>query len=117
VRLAAERGATIVALRVVVVPLDLPIDADLPEQEELADRLLDEARSTAELYGVRMVERLVRARSAGRAIVDEASRRQSEIVVLGAPRAKRRQIFGSTADYVLRHAPCRVMVAAGTKAA
>ena len=116
-RLAAERGATIVALRVVVVPLDLPLDADVSEQEELADRLLDEARNQAELYGVRMIERLVRARSAGRAIVEEAERRQSEIVVLGAPRAERKQIFGPTADYVLKHAPCRVMVAAGTKAA
>ena len=62
-----------------------------------------------------MIERLVRSRSAGRAIVEEAERRQSEIVVLGAPRAERRQIFGPTADYVLKHAPCRVMVAAGKK--
>jgi APA family basic amino acid/polyamine antiporter len=116
-RLAAERGATIVALRVIVVPLDLPIDAELAEEEEKSDRLLDDARNQAELYGVRMIERLVRARSAGRAIVDEAERRQSEIVVLGAPRAERRQIFGPTADYVLKHAPCRVMVATGAKAA
>jgi basic amino acid/polyamine antiporter, APA family len=116
-RLAAERGATIVALRVVVVPLDQPIDAAMPEQQELADRLLDDARNLAELYGVRIIERLLRSRSAGRAIVEEAERRQSEIVVLGAPRAERRQIFGPTADYVLKHAPCRVMVAAGRKAA
>jgi APA family basic amino acid/polyamine antiporter len=116
-RLSAERGATIVALRVIVVPLDQPLDADLPEQEELADRLLDEARAAAELYGVRMVERVVRARSAGRAIVEEAERRQSEVIVLGAPRATRRQIFGKTVDYVFKHAPCRVMVAAGRKAA
>jgi APA family basic amino acid/polyamine antiporter len=116
-RLAAERGATIVALRVVVVPLDQRIDAELPAEVEKADRLLDEARNLAERYGVRMVERLVRSRNAGRAIVDEAERRQSEIVVLGSPRAERRQIFGPTADYVLKHAPCRVMVAAGMKAA
>jgi APA family basic amino acid/polyamine antiporter len=116
-RLAAERGATIVALRVIVVPLDRSIDVELPEEEEKADRLLDEARNQAELYGVRMIERLVRARSAGRAIVEEAERRQSEIVVLGAPRAERRQIFGPTADYVLKHAPCRVMVATGARAA
>jgi APA family basic amino acid/polyamine antiporter len=116
-RLAAERGATIVALRVIVVPLELPLDAELGEQEELADRLLDEARAAAELYGVRMVERLVRARSAGRAIVEEAGGRQSEVVVLGAPRSTRRQIFGKTVDYVLKHAPCRVIVAAGRKAA
>ena len=114
-RLAAERGATIVVLRVIVVPLDLPLDAPLPEPEEEADRLLDDARATAELYGVRMIDRLVRARSAGRAIVEEAERRQSEIVVLGAPRGAHRDIFGKTVDYVLKNAPCRVMVAAGRK--
>ena len=42
-RLAAERRSTIVAMRVIVVPLDLPLNAELPEQEALADALLDEA--------------------------------------------------------------------------
>src|SRR5579864_7534039 len=116
-RLSAERGATIVALRVIVVPMELPLDAQLPEQEAAADRLLDEARLAASAYGVRTIDRLARARQAGRAIVDEAERRQAEIVVLGAPRGRHRRIFGHTVDYVLKHAPCRVMVAAGRKAA
>jgi APA family basic amino acid/polyamine antiporter len=116
-RLAAERGATIVALRVIVLPLDRPVDADMSAEEEEADRLLDEARLAAETYGVRTIDRLVRARHAGRAIVDEAVRRQSEIIVLGAPRGRHKAIFGKTVDYVLKNAPCRVMVAAGKKAA
>jgi len=116
-RLAAERGATIVALRVIVVPMDQPVDTPLEEQEAEADRLLDEARLIADSYGVRTTDRLVRARSAGRAIVEEAERRQAEIVVLGAPRGRHRRIFGHTVDYVLKNAPCRVMVAAGRKAA
>jgi APA family basic amino acid/polyamine antiporter len=116
-RLAAERRATIVALRVIVVPLDMPIDADLPAEEAEADRLLDAAHNVAEIYGVRMVDRIVRHRNAGRAIVEAADRRQAEIVVLGAPRGRHREIFGKTVDYVLKNAPCRVMVAAGKKAA
>jgi nucleotide-binding universal stress UspA family protein len=116
-RLASERGATIVALRVIVVPLDLPIDAPLPREEAEADRLLDEARVIAELYGVRMIDRVLRHRNAGRAIVEEADRRHTEIVVLGAPRGRHRDIFGKTVDYVLKYAPCRVMVAAGKRAA
>ncbi len=116
-RLAAERGATIVALRVVVVPMELPLDALLPEQDTEADRLLDEAREAASTYGIYTVERLVRARQAGRAIVEEAERRGAEIIVLGAPRGRHRKIFGHTVDYVLKYSPCRVMVAAGRKAA
>jgi APA family basic amino acid/polyamine antiporter len=116
-RLAAERGATIVALRVIVVPRDRPLDASLPAEQDEADRLLDDARATAEIYGVRMIDRVVRARNAGRAIVEEAERRQAEIVVLGAPRGRHRDIFGKTVDYVLKNAPCRVMIAAGKRAA
>jgi APA family basic amino acid/polyamine antiporter len=118
-RLAGERRSTIVALRVIVVPLEQPIDVLLPEEEERANELLDQARAVGELYGVRVIGRIVRERQAGRAIVEEALRRQSEIVVLGAPRAKhtRRAVFGKTVDHVLRNAPTRVMVASGKKAA
>ncbi|HEY7398548.1 MAG TPA: universal stress protein [Gaiellaceae bacterium] len=116
-RLATERAGRIVLLRVIVVPLELPLDADLTEELEAANRVLDEARAIAAPYGVRVVERVVRARHAGRAIVDEAERRGSEIIVLGAPRGRHRAIFGHTVDYVLKHAPCRVMVAAGRKLA
>jgi APA family basic amino acid/polyamine antiporter len=116
-RLATERAGRIVLLRVVVVPLELPLDADLSEQLEEADRLLEDARSVAEPYGVRVVERVVRARHAGRAIVDEAERRGAEIVVLGARRGDYKSIFGGTVRYVLKNAPSRVMVAAGKKAA
>jgi len=116
-RLAAERRATIVGLRVLVIGPEQPLDVDLSAEEAEADRLLDQAHLVAETYGIRMVERVVRARHAGRAIVEEADRRQSEIVVLGAPRGRHRELFGQTVDYVLKNAPCRVMVAAGKKAA
>jgi nucleotide-binding universal stress UspA family protein len=120
-RLSTERGARIVAMRVIVVPLDLPLNVELPEQERLADRLLDEAHDIGDLYGVPVVERVVRERNAGSAIVEEANRRNAEIVVLGAPRLPHRtrtsEIFGKTVDYVLRNAPCRVMIGASARRA
>ncbi len=121
-RLAAERRGAIVALTVLEVPLDLPLDADLPgDAEHKAHLLLDEARAIGDAYGVDVIGRLVRARKAGRAIVDEAERRNSEIIVMGAPRQdahrRRGRIFGGTVDLVLKNAPCRVMVAAAPRAA
>jgi len=116
-RLATERAGRIVLLRVIVVPLELPLDADLSEQVEEAYHLLDIAHAVTEPYGVRAVERVVRARQAGRAIVEEADRRGTEIIVLGAPRGLHRAIFGHTVDFVLKNAPSRVMVAAGKRAA
>jgi APA family basic amino acid/polyamine antiporter len=121
-RLASARRGSIVALTVLEVPLELPLDADLPgHAERKANDLLDEARAIGDAYGVDVVGRLVRARRAGRAIVEEAERRNSEIVVMGAPRRdehrRRGRIFGGTVDFVLKNAPCRVMVAAAPRAA
>jgi APA family basic amino acid/polyamine antiporter len=115
-RLAAERRASIVALTAIEVPLDLPLDAELPDEVQEANEQLDEARAIGESYGVRVIGRIARTRNIGRAIVDEAIRRQSEIIVMAGPRRVRlqrgrRQIFGDAVDFVLRHAPCRVMVA------
>ncbi|MGH3103599.1 MAG: amino acid permease [Gaiellaceae bacterium] len=118
-RLAAERGARIAAVTAIELPLEVPLDAELPEEEKRANAVLDEARAIGDSYGVDVVSRIVRARNAGRAIVDEAERRGSEIIVMGAPRSGRRrsEIFGDTVDFVLRHAPCRVMVAASAQPA
>ena len=113
-RLAAERGALIVAVGAVEVPLDKPLDAEQPEREEKVNVELDDARAIGDLHGVDVVTRLVRTRHAGRAIVDEVERREAEIVVVGAPRGGRGRsaIFPRTVDFVLRQSPCRVMVAA-----
>jgi basic amino acid/polyamine antiporter, APA family len=115
-RLAAERRASIVAFTAIEVPLDLPLDAELPEDLREANEQLDEARAIGDSYGVRVIGRIARTRNIGRAIVDEAIRRHSEIIVMAGPRRVRlqrgrRQIFGDAVDFVLRHAPCRVMVA------
>jgi nucleotide-binding universal stress UspA family protein len=55
---------------------------------------------------------VARARAAGRAICQEAQRRDADAVLL-ATRSKRRQRdepFGRCVAYVLRHAPCDVVV-------
>ena len=118
--LAAERGAQIAAVHVLEVPLDLPLSAELPDRVALADQELDEARRIGESYGVSVIPRLVRGRSAGTAIVEEARRRGSEIIVVGSNRKDAgrsgRAVFGDTVDYVLKQAPCRVMVVASEDA-
>jgi len=115
-RLAAERRARIVALSVIEVPLGLPLDTELPAEELLANDELDEAIAVGDTYGVKVVGRLVRGRNASTEIVREAERQVAELIVLGSPRKslveRRRGVFGTTVDRVLRKAPCRVMIAA-----
>ncbi len=118
-RLAADRGSTIVVLHVLEVPLDRPLTADLGALEDRADLLLDDAQALLEEYGVRVVSRLVRARSTPRAIVDEAAARNAELIVVGAPRTALpgRRLLGGTAEKVLKLSPVRVLVTAGRRSA
>jgi APA family basic amino acid/polyamine antiporter len=115
-RLAAEKGSRIVALSVIEVALDRHLAESQRVLEEQANRELDEAVAIGDSYGVRVVGRLDRARSAGQAIVAEAEARDAEIIVIGSPRRRltssQAAVFGKTVDYVLKHAPCRVLVTA-----
>jgi len=115
-RLAAEHGSTITVVAVIEVPRVLPLGAHMFEEEAAAKRLLRRAEAVGESYGVRMVERIVRGRGAGPAIVEEANARRIELIVVGARRGRRRP-FGRTVESVLKHASCRVLVIAPPAAA
>ena len=114
VKLAAERGADVEALFVIRVPLDLAIDAELDEQEERATASLAEAALLGADLGVAVRTETIRARSIGEAIVSEATRRGNDLIVCGsAPRWRRQsRFFSPTVEYVLRKAPCEVLVVA-----
>jgi basic amino acid/polyamine antiporter, APA family len=119
-RLAAERGARIVIVNVLEVPLDLSLDTQLQRRDREANETLDNAQALVESYGVAATTRLLRARRAGAAIAREAADRNAELIVLGAARRAGRRgapVFGTTVDYVLKNAPSRVLVAAGRRAA
>ena len=92
--------------------MNLPLSAPMDEESMLAEHELREAAALGREYGVFVITRIVRTRNIGQAIVDEARRRRSEIIVLGAQQRNRggERMFGRVIDYVLRNADCRVMV-------
>jgi basic amino acid/polyamine antiporter, APA family len=114
VKLAQESGAEVEALHVIRVPLDRALDAELEDEEERAVASLAEARLLGADHGVQVRGETVRARSIGDAIVGEAKRRGADLIVLGsAPRWRRQsRFFSPTVEYVLRKAPCEVLVVA-----
>jgi basic amino acid/polyamine antiporter, APA family len=114
IKLAEERGGTIHALHVIRVPLALPLDAEVADQEERASASLEDARTLAEEHGVTIEGDTVRARAIGEAIVERAREIGADLIVMGsAPRWRRQsRFFSPTVDYVLRRAPCEVMVLA-----
>jgi APA family basic amino acid/polyamine antiporter len=123
-----EGGAAIEVIYVVVVPMSLPLDAPLPESKLAAGRAaLERAKRVGEEYeGVTVDATLVRGRTVGSAIVEEARRRQVEAIVIGAEppspirggsvlggiAGRRPQELGEVTAYVLEKAPTRVLVTA-----
>ena len=115
IALAKERGAAIEAITVVRVPRKFALEGELPpEVAARVDASLEEARALGADHGVEVHGDVVRARSIGHAIVEEAERRQADLIVLGSSPRWRRQsrFFSPTVDFVLRNAPCEVLVVA-----
>jgi APA family basic amino acid/polyamine antiporter len=112
IRLAEERGCAVRALHVIKVPLDLPLDAELTNEEEKAEASLAEAKLLAAEHGVEVEGEIVRGRAIGEAIVEQAEGDGVDLILMGsAPRWRRQsRFFSPTVDYVLRRAPCEVMV-------
>jgi nucleotide-binding universal stress UspA family protein len=110
--LAPEGGASITAVFVIEVPTELPLDAHMDDEEHAARAALEKAHAIAAGRGVRLHERIVRARARGEAIVAEAEAADADLIVMRAAPRNRKRLFGRTADYVLRHADCRVLVTA-----
>jgi APA family basic amino acid/polyamine antiporter len=125
---AAIDTATIEAVWIFELPMSLPIDARLPEQQvKQARQALARAKTVGEEYtGVEVATAIVRARRAGQAIVDEARRRGVEAIVLSAEEPSRirggpmlggrggplENHVGAITKYVVSKAHCRVIVTA-----
>jgi APA family basic amino acid/polyamine antiporter len=113
---------------VIEVPLTLPLDAKLPkEREEQARRALERAREVGEEYeDVEVTTDVIRARKVGAGILEAARRGHAEAIVIGGePPTKIRGggVFGgigaakpaeigAATEYVLKKAPCRVLLTA-----
>jgi APA family basic amino acid/polyamine antiporter len=106
------RPAEVAVMLVHELPLIDPLDAPLGDVETETMRRLAQIREAATKLDLRLSSSVTRARAAGRAICHEAQRREADAILL-ATRSKQRQgdtAFGKCVSYVLRHAPCDVVV-------
>ncbi|MEO8272819.1 MAG: universal stress protein [Chloroflexota bacterium] len=117
VTLTAELGrlthGEIVGVHVVEIGWSMPLDADVASRSEEAQQILDHAELTAETLKARLEPVLLQAREVGAALVDEATERSADLLVVGLPYRKRfggEFAIGRTIPYVLKHAPCEVWV-------
>ncbi len=110
--LAEENEASVYAVYVIEVERSLPLDATQEKKMSMAEDILSRAEQAAVEDGYRIDTGILQAREAGPALVNEAREGNADLIVLGVGYKKRLGVFniGDTTSYVLREAPCGVVL-------
>ncbi len=111
-----RKQVEITLVYVVEVQQSMPLDAELPDEinhgEAVLRELSDVASGHLDSHGGHVYTELLQALSAGTAIVDEAIDKNADAILIGANLRRQfgRLTTGETVEYVLRNAPCEVIV-------
>lgn len=114
--LARKRKVEAFAVFGIQVPRKRALDDDMPEETEKANRALDAAKEVADQLQAPLETEIVHTRHLGQTLVQEAVDHECALIVMGV--AYRVGVNGQfalseTAEYVLKHSPCRVWLVRG----
>ncbi|MCA9860300.1 MAG: universal stress protein [Thermomicrobiales bacterium] len=114
--LAQRHPTNITLVYVVEVPQAMPLDAELPDKVERGEAALEQAErltkhrlpTSTDLISTDLLQ----ARSAGAAIVDEAIEQNADVILMATAITIKygKQVTGEAAAYVMRNAPCDVIL-------
>lgn len=111
-RLAKKDKGKIWAVYVITMSRTLPIEAEIKPEIRKAEEVLEHVESVAEEEDYEIETDLLQAREAGPTIIDEVVEREVDLIVIGIKYKRRFGQFslGSVVPYVLKNAPCRVIL-------
>jgi len=111
-KLAEKSKAKVYVVYIIEVERSLPLDAQVDSEVEKAEEVLTHAEDVAADIGYDIETDLLQAREAGPGIVDEAMEREVDLIVMGVGYKKHLGEFdlGQTIPYVLKEAPCQVLL-------
>jgi len=110
--LAKKSKGKIWAVCVITVKRSLPLEAEITDEIRKAEEILDHVESAAEKQDYEIETVLLQAREVGSTIIDEAVERGVDLILIGVTYKRRFGQFslGSVVPYVLKNAPCRVIL-------
>jgi APA family basic amino acid/polyamine antiporter len=104
-------GAVVEALYVLRVPAQLSLGAGMEREEALGREVLEAARVRGRGGDLKVETSLIRTRNPGAAIVEEAERRNADVIYLSTLHAPPSESsLGPTASYLLEKRPCRIVI-------
>jgi len=109
VKLASKRRRGIHVHSMMTVPTNLPLNAEMPEAEDEAQRKIEEAKL---IGGQRVTGHVSRVRpgQAGYSVADEAAEIKAGAIVVGLRYRNGVPLYDKTLQTVLGERPCRVIV-------
>lgn len=111
-RLAKRNKGKIWAVYIIAVKRALPLDAEVEPEIRKAEGILDHIESIAEEQDYEVETDLLQAREVAPAIVDEAVEREVDLILMGVTYERHFGQFslGNVVPYVLKNAPCHVIL-------
>ncbi len=111
-RLAKRNKGKIWAVYIIAVKRALPLDAEVEPEIKKAEGILDHIESIAEEQDYEVMTDLLQSREVAPTIVDEAVERGVDLILIGVTYKRRFGQFslGSVVPYVLKNAPCHVIL-------
>jgi len=105
------RNATLLLIHVIELPDPTPLDAEVPELESAARKILSAGERVARRSGFKVQSRTLRAHDAGAAMLDEMKERNADLAVIGYHhrRSLGEFLLGTAAQHIARHAPCHLL--------
>lgn len=110
--LAIRDRAKVFVTYVIQLDRSLPLDAEDKSAVAKGERALDAAETYAGRWDYEISTDLLQARAIGPALVNEAAEKGVDVIILGMDYKTRFGEFslGDVAPYVLKHAPCCVLL-------
>ena len=111
-RLAKKDKGKIWSVYVITIKRVLSLDAEIESESKKAEDILDHMETVAEEQDYEAETDVLQAREAGPAIIDEAVERNIDLILMGVKYKRRFGQFnlGDVVPYVLKNAPCPVML-------
>jgi nucleotide-binding universal stress UspA family protein len=111
-KMAKEVKGKVYVVYIIQVKRSLPLDAELEPETRKAEEVLSRAEECADEQDYEIETDLLQTREVGPAIIDEVMERSADLILMGMSYHKRFGQFdlGDTISYVLKNAPCRVLL-------
>jgi nucleotide-binding universal stress UspA family protein len=110
--IAKKDKSKLYAMYVITIKRSLPLEAEIESETRRAEELLDRMEKIAEGEDYQLETDLLQAREVAPTIIDEAVDRKIDLILMGVKYQRHFGQFslGSIVPYILKNAPCQVML-------